>query len=99
MPGNRRLLRMVTVQPRIRIDSTVIGSFEAVDKITTPTCLAVLSSSQMKTVFSQAGFSFRFDALEGIDQRPRADAGVSPSPVAGPPKENENTANTWTAGA
>jgi hypothetical protein len=35
---------------------------------------------------------------EGMDQRPRADAGVSVSPVAGPLKETENTANTGSAG-
>jgi len=61
MPGNRRLLRMVTVQPRIRIDSTVIGSFEAVDKITTPTCLAVLSSSQMSIALSPQSLPNLYD--------------------------------------
>src|SRR5438046_2864198 len=38
------------------------------------------------------------DAREDIGQWPRADVGFSTSPAVGPLKENENTANTCTAG-
>jgi len=36
--------------------------------------------------------------LATIGQWPRVDAGDSVSPAPDPPKEKENTANTWTAG-